>query len=71
MQHVDDVLGVVATQWADATQLGTNYDASLCEDDMALWDTKPPTWEVDAMTEAKDLLTRMTALEKLLEAHAS
>ncbi len=71
VQHVDDVAGVVATQWADATQLGTSYDASLCEDDMALWDTKPPAWEVDAVTEAKDLLTRMTALEQLLEAHAS
>ncbi len=71
VQHVDDVAGVVATQWADATQLGTGYDASLCEDDMELWDTKPPSWEADAVTEAKDLLARMTALEKLLETHAS
>lgn len=71
VQHIDDVTGVVATQWADATQLGTDYDASLCENSMPLWDTKPPAWELDAAAEAKDVLAKMTALDKLLQAHVS
>jgi hypothetical protein len=71
VQHIDDVAGVVATQWADAAQLGTSYDASLCDDDMPLWNTKPPTWEETAATEAVDLLARMTDLKDLLQSHAA
>lgn len=33
--------GSVATQYADYTRLGTDYDASLVDDSLVLWDTKP------------------------------
>jgi hypothetical protein len=69
--HIDAAPHVVATQWADAKQLGTSYDASLCDDDMPLWNTKPPTWEETAATEAEDLLARMTDLNSLLQSHAA
>jgi hypothetical protein len=71
IEHIDDLTGVVATQWASATQLGTAYDASVCDDEMPLWDTKPPAWQAVAADQAEAVLAKMSALSALLQAHVS
>lgn len=73
--HLDNVPGERGTQYASATQLKTDYDASVFEDSVPLWEKRTPTpppivsWEDVVLRKVDSALANLDTARRIITTH--
>ena len=74
-RQVDEGMGIVGDQFANAAMLGTGYDGSVFEDRVPFWDTRPPvppavtSWESHADKITARIMGELAGLSGLIRQH--
>lgn len=73
--HLDNVPGEKGTQYANGLMLHADYDASVFEDSVPLWEKNPPhrppvvSWEEVVLNKVGYALTELDAASRIIKSH--